>query len=83
MGPDDVRYRLHDGDPYIPRLNERKYLNRIPPVLLEELFENLSLTVEPFASCRVAKGWRLQPPLRDWVTEQFGTSPVKYRAETN
>jgi AraC family transcriptional activator of mtrCDE len=40
-------------------------------VLLERLFENLSLKVEPFASCHVASGWRLQLPLRDWIILHF------------
>lgn len=40
-------------------------------MLLEQLFENLSLKVEPFASCHVAKGWRLQLPLREWVILHF------------
>jgi len=40
-------------------------------MLLEQLFENLTLTVQPFASCHVAQGWRLQLPLRDWVILHF------------
>lgn len=40
-------------------------------MLLEQIFENLSLKVEPFASCHVAEGWRLQLPLRDWVILHF------------
>lgn len=40
-------------------------------MLLEQLFENLALKVEPFASCHVARGWRLQLPLRDWVILHF------------
>ena len=40
-------------------------------MLLEQLFENLSLNVEPFASCHVAPGWRLQLPLREWVILHF------------
>jgi AraC family transcriptional activator of mtrCDE len=39
--------------------------------LLEQLFENLALEVQPFASCHVARGWRLQLPLRDWVILHF------------
>ena len=38
-------------------------------VLIERLFQNLS--VEPFATCRVAPGWRLQLPIRDWVIFHF------------
>ncbi len=40
-------------------------------MLLERLFENLALSVEPFATCRVAPGWRLRLPLRDWVILHF------------
>lgn len=40
-------------------------------VLLENLFENLTLKVEPFATCRVGEGWRLSLPRRDWVTLHY------------
>lgn len=40
-------------------------------VLLEQLFENLDVSVEPFASCHVARGWRLGLPVRDWVILHF------------
>lgn len=40
-------------------------------MLLEKLFANLALTVDPFATCRLADGWRLQLPCRDWVTLHF------------
>lgn len=40
-------------------------------MLLERLFENLALTVEAFATCRVAPGWRLRLPALDWVTLHF------------
>ena len=40
-------------------------------VPIERLFQNLALSVEPFATCRVAPGWRLQLPIRDWVTFHF------------
>lgn len=40
-------------------------------MLLEKLFDNLSLTVDPFATCRVADNWRLQLPSRDWVTLHY------------
>lgn len=40
-------------------------------VLLERLFENLSLRVEPFAMCEVSSGWRLSMDERDWVTFHF------------
>jgi len=35
-------------------------------MLLEKLFGNLALTVDPFATCRLADGWRLRLPVRDW-----------------
>ena len=31
----------------------------------------MALSVEPFATCRVAPGWRLRLPLRDWVILHF------------
>lgn len=40
-------------------------------MLLESLFENLSLKVDPFATCQVADGWRLRLPRRDWVTLHY------------
>jgi AraC-like DNA-binding protein len=40
-------------------------------VLLERLFENLDLKVDPFATCAVAAGWRLRLPSRDWVTLHY------------
>lgn len=40
-------------------------------MLLETLFDNLSLKVEPFATCRLADGWRLRLPRRDWVTLHY------------
>lgn len=40
-------------------------------MLLEKLFENLALKVDPFATCRVADGWRLRLPSRDWVTLHY------------
>ena len=40
-------------------------------MLLERLFENLALTVEPFATCRVAPGWRLRLPILDGVILHF------------
>ncbi len=40
-------------------------------MLLERLFENLALTVDPFATCAVARGWRLRLPRRDWVVFHF------------
>jgi AraC-like DNA-binding protein len=36
-------------------------------MLLEKLFENLALTVDPFATCQLADGWRL----RYWVTLHY------------
>jgi len=40
-------------------------------MLLERLLDNLSLTVEAFATCRVAHGWRLRVPPLDWVTLHY------------
>ena len=40
-------------------------------MLLEKLFDNLALTVDPFATCRLADGWRLNLPCRDWVTLHY------------
>lgn len=40
-------------------------------MLLETLFENLALKVDPFAACRLADGWRLILPCRDWVTFHY------------
>jgi len=41
------------------------------PVILERLFDNLVLTVDPFATCQLAEGWRLRLPCRDWVTFHY------------
>lgn len=40
-------------------------------MLLETLFDNLALKVDPFATCKLANGWRLQLPCRDWVTFHY------------
>jgi len=40
-------------------------------MLLERLLDNLALTVEAFATCRVAQGWRLRLPALDWVTFHY------------
>ncbi|MEA3411156.1 MAG: AraC family transcriptional regulator [Pseudomonadota bacterium] len=40
-------------------------------MLLEKLFDNLALKVDPFATCRLAEGWRLRLPCRDWVTLHY------------
>ena len=40
-------------------------------MILERLFENLVLRVDPFATCRLAEGWRLRLPCRDWVTLHY------------
>jgi AraC family transcriptional activator of mtrCDE len=40
-------------------------------MVLEKLFKNLALTVDPFATCRLADGWRLRLPVRDWVTLHY------------
>jgi AraC-like DNA-binding protein len=43
-------------------------------MLLEKLFDNLALTVDPFATCRLSDGWRLRLPCRDWVTLHYTLS---------
>ncbi len=40
-------------------------------MLLEKLFDNLALTVDPFATCQLEDGWRLNLPCRDWVTLHY------------
>jgi AraC-like DNA-binding protein len=40
-------------------------------MLLEKLFDNLAMTVDPFATCRLEDGWRLRLPCRDWVTLHY------------
>ena len=40
-------------------------------MLLDKLFDNLAMTVDPFATCRLADGWRLRLPCRDWVTLHY------------
>ena len=40
-------------------------------MLMEKLFDNLALKVDPFAACRLADGWRLRLPCRDWVTFHY------------
>lgn len=40
-------------------------------MLLDTLFENLDLKVDPFATCRLADAWRLRLPCRDWVTLHY------------
>jgi AraC-like DNA-binding protein len=40
-------------------------------MLLEQLLENLVVTVDAFATCRVAPGWRLRLPALDWVTFHY------------
>lgn len=40
-------------------------------MMLEKLFENLALKVDPFATCRVADGWCLRLPRPDWVTLHY------------
>ena len=40
-------------------------------MLLEKPFDNLAMTVDPFATCRLADGWRLRLPCRDWVTLHY------------
>lgn len=40
-------------------------------MLIERLFENLAVTVEPFSVCGVAKGWRLPLPALEWVTLHY------------
>ncbi len=40
-------------------------------MLLEKLFDNLALTVDPFATCKLADGWRLRLPSREGVTLHY------------
>lgn len=40
-------------------------------MVLEKLFDNLALQVDAFATCRLADGWRLLLPCRDWVTLHY------------
>lgn len=40
-------------------------------MLLDKLFDNLALNVDPFATCRLSDGWRLRLPCRDWVTLHY------------
>ena len=40
-------------------------------MLLEKVFDNLAMTVEPFATCRLADGWRMRLPVHDWVTLHY------------
>lgn len=40
-------------------------------MLLEKVFDNLAMTVEPFATCRLADGWRMRLPVHDWVTMHY------------
>lgn len=40
-------------------------------LLLEKVFDNLAMTVEPFATCRLADGWRMRLPVHDWVTMHY------------
>ncbi len=43
-------------------------------MLLEKVFDNLAMTVEPFATCRLAEGWRMRLPIHDWVTLHYTLS---------
>jgi AraC-like DNA-binding protein len=40
-------------------------------MLLDKLFENLALNVQPFATCQLADDWRLDLPNRDWVNLHY------------
>jgi AraC-like DNA-binding protein len=40
-------------------------------MLLEKVFDNLAMTVAPFATCRLAEGWRMRLPVHDWVTVHY------------
>ena len=40
-------------------------------MLLERLLDNLALSIEAFATCRVAPGWRLRLPPLDWTTFHY------------
>jgi len=43
-------------------------------VLLERLVDNLALSVDAFATCHVAQGWRLRLPPLEWVTFHYVVS---------
>ena len=43
-------------------------------MLLEKVFDNLAMSVEPFATCRLAEGWRLRLPVHDWVTLHYAVT---------
>lgn len=54
-------------------------------MLLERLFDNLSVEAEVFSTCRVAPGWRLRLPALDEATLHFvlqGTGGIRRRNET-
>ena len=40
-------------------------------MLLDKVFDNLAMTVEPFATCRLADGWRMRLPAHEWVTLHY------------
>ena len=40
-------------------------------MLLDKVFDNLAMKVDPFATCRLSEGWRLKLPCRDWVTLHY------------
>lgn len=40
-------------------------------MLMERLFDHLAVSVEPFATCEVASGWRLRLPPLDFVNLHF------------
>jgi AraC-like DNA-binding protein len=43
-------------------------------MLLEKVFDNLAMTVNPFATCKLADGWRMRLPVHDWVTMHYALS---------
>jgi AraC-like DNA-binding protein len=43
-------------------------------MLLEKVFDNLAMKVEPFATCRLADGWRMRLPVHEWVTLHYALS---------
>ena len=46
-------------------------------MLLDKVFDNLAMTVDPFATCRLSDGWRLRLPCRDWVTLHYTLVELK------
>jgi AraC family transcriptional activator of mtrCDE len=68
-GPDGVPNR--PKTPANPAIDENRPGRDHHAMILERLFENLVLQVDPFATCQLADGWRLRLPCRDWVTFHY------------